>query len=96
MSTSTQRTSDVRTVTVELDAGEVEWEFAPGRTIRGFAYNGQVPGPLIEANVGDTIEVRLTNSLPQTTTIHWHGIRVPAEMDGTEAVQPPVEPGQKY
>ena len=96
MSTSTQHTSDVRTVTVELDAREVEWEFAPGRTIRGFAYNGQVPGPLIEANVGDTIEVWLTNSLPQATTIHWHGIRVPAAMDGTEAVQPPVEPGQTF
>ena len=96
MTTSTQRTSDGRTVTVELDAREVEWEFAPGSNIRGFAYNGQVPGPLIEANVGETIEVRLTNSLPQATTIHWHGIRVPAEMDGTEAVQPPVEPGQTF
>jgi FtsP/CotA-like multicopper oxidase with cupredoxin domain len=96
MSTSTQGTSDVPTVTVELDAREVEWEFAPGRTIRGFAYNGQVPGPLIEADVGDTVEVRLTNSLPQATTIHWHGIRVRAEMDGTEAVQPPVEPGQTF
>src|SRR5438876_2219968 len=96
MSTSTRRTSDVRTVTVELDARELEWEFARGQAIRGFAYNGQVPGPLIEANVGDTVEVRLTNSLPHATTIHWHGIRVPAEMDGTEAVQPPVEPGQTF
>jgi FtsP/CotA-like multicopper oxidase with cupredoxin domain len=84
------------TLTVELDAREVEWEFAPGRSIRGFAYNGEVPGPPIEANVGDTIDVRLTNRLPQATTIHWHGIRVPAEMDGTEAVQPPVEPGEKF
>jgi FtsP/CotA-like multicopper oxidase with cupredoxin domain len=84
------------TVTVELDAREGEWEFAPGRSIRGFAYNGEVPGPPIEANVGDTIDVRLTNRLPQATTIHWHGIRVPAEMDGTEAVQPPVEPGEKF
>ena len=96
MSTSTQRTSDIRTVTIELDAREVDWEFAPGRMIRGFGYNGQVPGPLIEANVGDTIEVRLTSNLPQATTIHWHGIRVPAEMDGTEAVQPAVEPGQTF
>jgi FtsP/CotA-like multicopper oxidase with cupredoxin domain len=96
MSTSTQRTSDVRTVTVELKAREVEWEFAPGGTIRGFAYNDQVPGPLIEANVGDTVEIRLTNGLPQATTIHWHGLRVPAEMDGTEAVQPPVEPGRTF
>jgi FtsP/CotA-like multicopper oxidase with cupredoxin domain len=84
------------TVTVELDAREGEWAFAPGRSIRGFAYNGEVPGPSIEANVGDTIEVRLTNRLPQATTIHWHGVRVPAEMDGTEAVQPPVEPGETF
>ena len=96
MNASAQRPSESGNVTLELDARETEWEFAPGRTIRGFAYNGQVPGPLIEANVGDTIEVRLTNNLPQPTTIHWHGIRVPAEMDGTEAVQPPVEPGETF
>jgi FtsP/CotA-like multicopper oxidase with cupredoxin domain len=40
--------------------------------------------------------VRLKNSLPQATTIHWHGVRVPAEMDGTEAVQPPVGPGETF
>jgi FtsP/CotA-like multicopper oxidase with cupredoxin domain len=74
-------------VPVELDAQEIAWEFVPGRSIPGFAFNGEVPGPTIEANVGDTIEVRLRNSLPQATTIHWHGVRVPAEMDGTEAVQ---------
>jgi FtsP/CotA-like multicopper oxidase with cupredoxin domain len=83
-------------VSVELDAQEIDWEFAPGRSIPGFAYNGQVPGPTIEANVGDRIEVRLKNSLPQATTIHWHGVRVPAEMDGTEAVQPPVGPGETF
>jgi len=83
-------------VSVELDAQEVDWEFAPGRSIRGFGYNGQVPGPTIRADVGDTVEVRLTNSLPQATTIHWHGVRVRAEMDGTEAVQPPVGPGETF
>jgi FtsP/CotA-like multicopper oxidase with cupredoxin domain len=83
-------------VPVDLEAQEVAWEFAPGRSIPGFAYNGEVPGPTIEANVGDTIEVRLKNSLPQATTIHWHGVRVPAEMDGTEAVQPPVGPGETF
>jgi FtsP/CotA-like multicopper oxidase with cupredoxin domain len=83
-------------VSVELDAQEVEWRFARDRKIRAFAYNGEVPGPLIEAEVGDTVEVRLTNSLPQATTIHWHGVRVPAHMDGTEAVQPPVEPGGSF
>jgi FtsP/CotA-like multicopper oxidase with cupredoxin domain len=81
---------------VDLVAEEAVWEFAPGRSIQGFAYNGRVPGPTIEANVGDTIEVRLTNNLPQATTIHWHGIRVPADMDGTEAVQAPVGPGETF
>ena len=81
---------------LELDAREVEWEFAPGRKIRAFAYNGQVPGPQIEADVGDLVEVRLKNSLPQATTIHWHGVRVPADMDGTEVVQPAVEPGGTF
>jgi FtsP/CotA-like multicopper oxidase with cupredoxin domain len=81
---------------VELEAGEVDWSYAPGRSVRGFAFNGEVPGRLIEAEVGDTIQVRLTNNLPQSTTIHWHGLRVPADMDGTEAVQPPVEPGATF
>jgi FtsP/CotA-like multicopper oxidase with cupredoxin domain len=53
-------------------------------------------GALIEAGVGDTVRARLTNELPQATTIHWHGLRVPAAMDGTEAVQPPVEPGATF
>ncbi len=83
-------------VSVELDAQEADWEFAQGRSIPGFAYNDQVPGPTIEASVGDTIEVRLKNSLPQATTIHWHGVRVPAEMDGTEAVQAPVGTGESF
>jgi FtsP/CotA-like multicopper oxidase with cupredoxin domain len=83
-------------ISIELDAREVEWAFARDRKVRGFGYNGQVPGPLIEAEVGDEVEVRLTNSLPQATTIHWHGLRVPADMDGTEAVQTPVGPGETF
>jgi FtsP/CotA-like multicopper oxidase with cupredoxin domain len=82
--------------TVDLEARQLEWEFAPGRSIRGFGFNGGVPGPVIEAGVGDTIRAHLTNSLPQPTTIHWHGLRVRADMDGTEAVQPPVEPGGAF
>lgn len=83
-------------VSVELEAREFDWEFAPGGSIRGFGFNGVVPGPLIEANVGQTIEVRLRNSLPEATIIHWHGIRLPADMDGTGAVQRPVEPGETF
>jgi FtsP/CotA-like multicopper oxidase with cupredoxin domain len=82
--------------TAHLEAREFEWEFAPDRSIRGFGFNGGVPGPVIEANAGDTVRAHLTNNLPQPTTIHWHGLRVPADMDGTEAVQRPVEPGEAF
>jgi FtsP/CotA-like multicopper oxidase with cupredoxin domain len=85
-----------RTITVPLTAREADWEFAPGRSIRGYTFNGEVPGPTIEAEIGDTLVVQLTNQLPEPTTIHWHGLRIPAEMDGTEMVQPPVGPGESF
>jgi FtsP/CotA-like multicopper oxidase with cupredoxin domain len=85
-----------RTITVPLEARETEWEFARGRSIRGYGFGGQVPGPLIEAEVRHTLVVELTNRLAEPTTIHWHGLRVPAEMDGTEKVQRPVEPGDSH
>lgn len=85
-----------RVIEVELEAGEFDWEFKPGRKTRAWGFNGQIPGPTIEARVGDVLEVRLTNNLPEPTAIHWHGLRVPAAMDGTEMVQRPVEPGQAF
>jgi FtsP/CotA-like multicopper oxidase with cupredoxin domain len=81
---------------IDLDARASDWEIAPGRTLPGWTYNGQVPGPNIEGNVGDVLVVRLTNSLPEPTTIHWHGLRVPSSMDGTDDVQKPVEPGETF
>jgi FtsP/CotA-like multicopper oxidase with cupredoxin domain len=87
--------SEVADVALELEARELPWEFAPGRSVRGFGFGG-IPGPLIEARVGDTVRARLRNDLPQPTTIHWHGVRVPAAMDGTDAVQPPVAPGETF
>jgi FtsP/CotA-like multicopper oxidase with cupredoxin domain len=83
-------------VVIDLEARVSDWEIAPGRTLRGWTYNGQVPGPTIEACVGDTVVVRLKNSLPEPTTIHWHGLRLPAAMDGTQVVQRPVSPGQSF
>lgn len=83
-------------VIIDMEARVADWEIAPGRTLRGFTYNGQVPGPTIEAQVGDTIVVRLKNSLDEPTTIHWHGLRVPAAMDGTQVVQPVVAPGETF
>jgi FtsP/CotA-like multicopper oxidase with cupredoxin domain len=83
-------------VSIDLDAHEVDWEFKPGEVTRAWGFNGQVPGPTIEAHVGDVLEVRLTNRLPEPTAIHWHGLRVPAAMDGTDAVQHPIAPGDTF
>src|SRR5919199_54639 len=83
-------------VRVDLEARETEWEFSRGRRTRAWGYNGQVPGPTIEARAGDVLEVRLTNRLPEPTLIHWHGLRVPAAMDGTDMVQHPISPGETF
>jgi FtsP/CotA-like multicopper oxidase with cupredoxin domain len=80
-------------VEVALEAKVSDVEIAPGRTLSMWTYNGLLPGPRIEARVGDTVRVRFKNSLPEATTIHWHGVRVPAAMDGVPAVQSPVAAG---
>jgi FtsP/CotA-like multicopper oxidase with cupredoxin domain len=83
-------------VPVELEAREMDWEFTSGRPTRAWGFNGQVPGPTIEAQIGDVLEVRLTNRLTEPTAVHWHGLRVPAAMDGTEMVQRSVAPGETF
>ncbi|MDI9584247.1 MAG: multicopper oxidase domain-containing protein [Acidobacteriota bacterium] len=61
--------------------------------VRVWGYNGSSPGPTIECTQGDRIRVMLHNELPEPTSIHWHGIELPNEMDGagglTEAPTPP-------
>jgi FtsP/CotA-like multicopper oxidase with cupredoxin domain len=88
--------ADRSVVEVELEAREIDWEFAPGVTTKAWGFNGQIPGPVIEARVGDVLEVRLTNRLLEPTVIHWHGLRVPAAMDGTDMVQHPIAPGETF
>lgn len=62
-----------------------------------WSYNGQVPGPEIRIRLGDTIRATLVNGLPDATTIHWHGVRVPNDMDGVPVVnQEPVAPGEAF
>ncbi len=68
-----------------------------GRSFAVWAYNGQVPGPTLRIRLGDTVRVSFTNNLPQPTTIHWHGVRLPNAMDGVPGVtQPPVSPGATF
>jgi FtsP/CotA-like multicopper oxidase with cupredoxin domain len=94
--TTAQDSTHTREVIVELEARVAVWEIADGTRVTGWTFNGQVPGPTIEAVVGDTVVVRLTNSLPEATTLHWHGLRIPAAMDGTSVVQRPIAPGETF
>src|SRR6187402_3354296 len=88
---------DPRIVEVTLDARIATVETAPGHSFEAWTYNGTLPGPLIRVRVGDRLIVRFTNHLPQPTTVHWHGIRVPIQMDGVPGVsQPEVKTGETF
>ncbi len=74
-------------VVVELAARQGEVTLASGRTVRGYSLNGTTPGPLIEATVGDLVEVRLHNEdVADGVALHWHGIDVPNAQDGVAGV----------
>jgi manganese oxidase len=66
----------------------------PARKMWAWGYNGSVPGPMIEVVEGDRVRIIFENKLPESTTVHWHGLEIPIEMDGTPYIsQPMVEPG---
>jgi manganese oxidase len=80
-----------------LVAEPVEREFAPGMVARLWGYNGQSPGPTIEVVEGDKVRIFVTNKLPEHTTIHWHGQRLPNGMDGVGGLnQPHIKPGKTF
>ena len=80
-----------------LVAEPVVREMAPGFTAHLWGYNGQSPGPTIEVVEGDRVRIFLSNKLPEPTTIHWHGQRLPNGMDGIAGLtQPAVPPGQTW
>lgn len=78
----------------DLTAKVVDWEVEPGKVVKAWTYNGMVPGPEIKVNVGDKVRIRLTNELPESTSLHLHGVRVPNAMDGVDPyTQDPIIPG---
>lgn len=80
-----------------LVAEPVAREMAPGMIAHLWGYNGQSPGPTIEVVEGDRVRIFLTNRLPEHTSMHWHGQRLPNGMDGVSGLtQPPVAPGKTY
>jgi FtsP/CotA-like multicopper oxidase with cupredoxin domain len=81
----------------DLTAEEIQWEVEPGRKVKAWAYNGQVPGPQIRVREGDRVRVNLTNNLPESTAIHFHGLELPNDQDGVPFItQPPVKPGEPH
>jgi len=74
-------TLEVAEYELVVDEAEIDL-FDDSSPIAMYAYNGQVPGPVLHARVGDTVRVHVTNNLSMPTTVHWYGMRVPFEMDG--------------
>ncbi|GGX92684.1 multicopper oxidase family protein [Vogesella alkaliphila] len=80
-----------------LVAEPVEREMAPGFTAQLWGYNGQSPGPTIEVVEGDRVRIFVTNKLPEHTSIHWHGQRLPNGMDGVSGLtQRSIKPGKTF
>lgn len=79
----------------ELVAEPVTRELIPGLYIKGWGYNGSIPGPTILVYPDDEVNIRVYNKLPQPTSVHWHGLNVPMVMDGVPDVQPSpkIDPG---
>ena len=80
-----------------LVAEPVMRELAPGMMANLWGYNGQSPGPTIEVVEGDRVRIFVTNKLPEHTSVHWHGQRLPNGMDGvTGLTQPGIAPGKTF
>ena len=82
----------------ELVAEPVQREVIKGLYIKGWGYNGSIPGPTIQVYPGDYVNIRVINKLPEPTSVHWHGLDVPNVMDGVPDVEPSpkIEPGKYF
>src|SRR6266852_3933418 len=99
-------TPDLAALAHEMDGGvkvfhlvaePVKKKIAPFKTIDAWGYNGSCPGPTIQVHQGDRVRVIFENRLPESTSLHWHGLEIPIEQDGVPYIsQKPVAPGEKY
>jgi len=68
-----------------------------GRRVKAIKINGSLPGPTLKWREGDTVTVSVTNHLPEVTSIHWHGVRIPADMDGVPGLSfAGIAPGKTF
>jgi FtsP/CotA-like multicopper oxidase with cupredoxin domain len=82
------------TVEVNLTAAVATLSLQPGIKSEVYAYNGRVPGPTLDVREGDKVIVHFRNSLPEPTTVHWHGIHLPFDSDGSPFQ--PIKPGESH
>jgi manganese oxidase len=69
----------------------------PGKTVNLWGFNGSAPGPTIQATRGDRVRIIVENHLPEPTSMHWHGLEIPHEMDGGPGIsQDPIRPGGRF
>lgn len=80
-----------------LEAAVIQWSILDDGRVLAYAFNGQVPGPRLRVTEGDRVRIEVVNRLPESTTVHWHGLVVPNEMDGpAEITQEPIPPGGTF
>ena len=91
------RNPDPKVLEIDLTARVAEVEVAPNTRVKAWTYDGLLPGPFIRAKVGDRLVVHFKNELPEPSTVHWHGVRVPIQMDGVPGIsQEAVKPGETF
>jgi len=80
-----------------LTAAPVRTEFMTGRPVDAWGFNGSMPGPTIEITQGDRVRIFVKNGLPEPFSMHWHGLEVPIDMDGTPGIsQEAIPPGGAF
>jgi len=80
-----------------LEASVIRWSILPDTHVRAYAINAQVPGPRLEVQEGDRVRINFVNHLPESTSLHWHGLVLPNDMDGAAHItQDPIAPGQRH
>jgi FtsP/CotA-like multicopper oxidase with cupredoxin domain len=81
----------------QLTARPVRWSILPTVPVSAYTFNGTVPGPLLRLKPGERVRIRVTNELPEPTSVHWHGLAIPNDQDGAASItQLPIAPGQSY
>lgn len=82
-------------IEVTITAAPARIRLLPGGPlVNVYAYNGSVPGPTLELREGDSVIIHFRNRLPEATTVHWHGLHLPAKADGSPLY--PIAPGQSH